>query len=138
MSPDIEKRLKGKEIQPTTMRMLILEYLLKQPSAITLTDLEKSLAPSDRITIYRTLKTFEERGMIHAIEDGTGSTKYAICKEECTIEGHHDLHVHFYCYDCKETICLPKTSIPEVKLPDGYVADELNLLVKGRCPKCTK
>lgn len=138
MNPEIEKRLKAKEIQPTAMRMLVLDYLLDQPSAITLVDLEKGLAPSDRITIYRTLKTFEEKGIIHSIEDGTGSTKYAICKEDCTIEGHHDLHVHFYCYDCKETICLPKTHIPEIKLPDGFVSDELNLLVKGKCQNCSK
>ncbi|MEJ5962930.1 Fur family transcriptional regulator [Pedobacter immunditicola] len=138
MDTDIEKRLKAKGIQPTAMRMLILDYFLKQPSAITLADVETGLAPSDRITIYRTLKTFEEKGIIHSIEDGTGATKYALCKEDCNIEGHHDLHVHFYCHYCKETICLPRTLIPEVKLPDGFLSEELNLLVKGKCPKCSQ
>lgn len=136
MHTDIEKRLKAKEIQPTAMRMLILDYFVKQPSAITLMDLERGLAPSDRITIYRTLKTFEEKGIIHSIEDGTGATKYALCKEDCTAD-QCDIHIHFYCFECKETICLPKSRIAEVKLPDGFLSEELNLLVKGKCPKCS-
>lgn len=137
MDTDIEKRLKAKQVQPTAMRMLILDYFLKQSSTITLMDLERGLAPSDRITIYRTLRTFEEKGIIHSIEDGTGAAKYALCKEDCSIEGHHDLHIHFYCHDCKETTCLPRTLIPEVKLPDGFLSEELNLLLKGKCPKCS-
>lgn len=138
MGPEIEIRLKAKKIQPTAMRMLILDHLQEQQAAITLTDLEKGLAPADRITIYRTLKTFEEKGMVHAIEDGTGATKYALCKDECSVDCHHDLHVHFYCQVCKDTICLPKTSVPEVSLPDGYLSEEFSLLVKGTCPNCLK
>ena len=138
MDPEIEIRLKAKEIHPTAMRMLILDHLLEQQAAITLSDLEKGLAPADRITIYRTLKTFEEKGMIHAIEDGSGATKYALCKEECSVECHHDLHVHFYCQLCKDTICLPKTSVPEVSLPLGYRSEAFSLVVKGTCPNCRR
>jgi Fur family ferric uptake transcriptional regulator len=138
MGPEIAHRLKAKEIQPTAMRMLVLNHLQEQQAAITLTDLEKGLAPADRITIYRTLKTFEEKGVVHAVEDGTGATKYALCMEECNVECHHDLHVHFYCQLCKETICLPKTSVPEVTLPVDYQPESFSLLVKGRCPNCRK
>jgi Fur family ferric uptake transcriptional regulator len=138
MRPEIEQHLKAKAIQPTAMRMLVFDYMMQQQSAMSLTDLERGLAPADRVTIYRTLKTFEEKGLSHAIEDGTGSTKYALCKEECAVECHHDLHVHFYCLVCKETLCLPKTNVPEVQLPQGYQIETYNLLVKGTCPNCLK
>jgi Fur family ferric uptake transcriptional regulator len=137
MSPNIETMLIEKGIQPTAMRMLVLDCLLKQSSATPLTELESELHPADRITIYRTLKTFEEKGMVHAIDDGSGATKYAICVEDCSTTGHHDLHVHFNCNICKQTTCLPNTSVPELKLPEGFVPAELSLIVKGVCPGCS-
>ena len=131
-----EQRLTDKHINPTAMRLLVLEVLLNQTSAMSLSDIEKSLEPADRITIYRTLKTFEEKGMIHSIDDGTGSPKYALCIEDCDANHHHDLHVHFYCTNCKETFCLPDSKIPELSLPVGFSAVEMNLVVKGVCINC--
>lgn len=137
MLKDLEKILTAKEISATAMRLLVLEFLLKQETTISLTDLEKGLDPADRVTLYRTLKTFEEKGLVHSIENGTGATKYALCKEECVAGRHHDLHVHFYCNKCKETFCLPKILIPEVSLPEAYHAEERELIVKGICAKCS-
>ena len=136
INANTEQTLKNKEINPTAMRLLVLDYLLEQSAAVSLSDIERGLAPADRITIYRTLKTFEEHGLAHSIEDGTGVMKYAICIEECDTHAHHDLHVHFYCNNCKETICLPKSKIPEISLPDGFSFQEMNLVVKGVCDRC--
>lgn len=131
-----EQKLNDKNINPTAMRILVLDLLLKQHSAISLSDIEKGLEPADRTTIYRTLKTFEENGLTHAIDDGTGSPKYALCAEECDAHEHHDLHVHFYCTTCRETYCLPDSKIPEVSLPVGFIPIEMDLVVKGVCDKC--
>ena len=136
MKAEVESKLILKQINPTANRMLVLDFMLDQHSAISLSDIEKGLAPTDRVTIYRTLKTFEEKGLVHSIEDGTGIPKYALCVEDCSADGHHDLHLHFYCSSCKETYCLPKTRIPKVKLPDNFKPHEIDLLIKGLCNKC--
>lgn len=136
MTKDIEHRLTEKDINPTAMRLLVLEFLTKQTAAISLNDLEKGMGPSDRITLYRTLKTFEEKGLVHSIEDGTGATKFALCEENCDAGHHHDLHVHFYCNSCKDTFCLPDTKIPEISLPEKFQSTEMNLIIKGICEQC--
>ena len=133
----LEHRLKDKQIRPTAMRLLVLETLQKQASAVSLQDLEAAFEKADRITLFRTLKTFEEKGLVHRIEDGSGSAKYALCADACTEEHHHDLHVHFYCHNCQETFCLPKSKVPDVPLPERFKAEEVNLLVKGVCGNCT-
>jgi len=138
MNNNTEQKLTAKNINPTAMRLLVLDSLLKQHSAVSLSDIEKSLEPADRITIYRTLKTFSEKGLIHIIDDGTGSPKYALCVEDCDANQHHDLHVHFYCLSCKETFCLPNSKIPEVALPADFTPTEMNLVVKGICSNCKK
>ena len=138
MKIQVEQKLVGKNINPTAMRILVLEQLLQQNSAISLSDIEKNLETADRTTIYRTLKTFEQNGLIHIIEDGTGTPKYALCVEECSTHEHHDTHVHFYCNSCKETFCLPDHKIPNISLPSGFTSAEMNLVVKGICEKCSE
>jgi len=133
-----EQKLANKNINSTAMRVLVLNLLSEQNTAISLSDIEKGLAPADRITIYRTLKTFEEKGLVHIIDDGTGSPKYALCPDECDSNEHHDLHVHFNCITCKETFCLPDSKIPDITLPNKFSSLEMNLVVKGICDKCAK
>ena len=136
MDVELEKKLSAKEIKPTAMRLLVLQYLYEQSHAVSLTDIELAFVRSDRVTLYRTIKKFVEQGLTHAIEDGSGVTKYALCQDECEEGLHHDLHVHFYCNKCKETYCLPKTRIPEVRLPEHFKQEESNLLIKGVCARC--
>lgn len=138
MNNSLETVLLTKQIIPTAMRLLVLEYLLQQTVAVSLQDLERDFEHADRITLYRTLKTFEEKGLVHNIKDGKGTTKYALCTEACSSGEHHDLHLHFNCTRCGETFCLPKTKVPEVTLPNRFQLEELNLTTKGICDKCNR
>lgn len=137
MNKNLELKLLSKKIKPTTMRLLVLEQLMERSRAISLTELENSFEKADRITLYRTLKTFEKNKLIHSINDGTGVSKYALCMEgcECNLE---DLHVHFHCISCKETFCATQTSVPKVQLPDNFELLEINMVMKGFCGDCKK
>ena len=137
MNETLENILSSKAINPTAMRLLVLEYLLSRSAAVSLNDLENDFQHSDRITLYRTLKTFEENGLVHSIKDGTSKTKYALCADACRNNRHFDLHLHFYCTACKETFCLPKTNIPEISLPDKFILEDLKLTAKGTCDRCS-
>ena len=136
MLVNIENTLESKGIRPTAMRLLVLDYLLQQTAAVSLNDLETYFHRSDRVTLYRTLKTFEEKGLVHKIEDGSGSVKYARCADDCLTHAHHDLHVHFNCKVSGGTFCLPKSRIPEIPLPEKFQAEEINLVMKGVCGDC--
>ena len=138
MLKNLETDLLSKGIRPTAMRLLVFDYLLHQKSAVSLNDLEVNFEKSDRITLYRTIKTFQEKGLVHQIDDGTTSIKYALCSSNCSAQVCLDLHLHFYCRQCNKTFCLPKTRIPEIQLPEQYQAEEINLTVKGLCSNCTQ
>ena len=138
MSKELENILIAKQITPTPMRVMVLEYILKQTTAISLSDLEKEFQHSDRTTLYRTAKTFEEKGMIHDIKDGNEETKYALCQEDCKVGIHYDLHLHFYCTSCKQLMCLPKENMPEIKLPNNFQLQEVSFVARGICDNCNK
>ncbi len=128
--------LTQKNVRPTAVRLLVLKYLGKQSVATSLTDIENNFDRSERTTLYRTLKTFEENGIVHKIDDGSGIAKFALCETECNCELETDLHLHFHCNNCGETQCLTNQKIPHISLPKGYLAMDANLVLKGICSKC--
>ena len=134
---EIDKKLTEKEVRPTAMRSLVYQQLAKQNTAVALTDIELTFTKADRTTLYRTIKTFEEKGIVHQIDDGTGISKYALCEPGCNCEIENDLHLHFHCNNCDKTVCLTEHKIPQISLPDGYVAEDVNLVVKGICSDCS-
>jgi Fur family ferric uptake transcriptional regulator len=134
---NIEKLLKSKGVRPTAMRMLVYKFMLQKEVALTLTNIENAFYKVDRTTLYRTLKTFEQNGIVHQIDDGTGISKYALCEQGCNCDIKNDLHLHFHCTSCNETICLTDHKIPQIKVPSGFVSENVNLVIKGICDKCS-
>lgn len=135
-SIEAAKSLEAKEIRPTAMRILIYKLLNKSNKALALSDLENAFSNSERTTLFRTLKTFEEKGVVHQIQDGSGILKYALCEPNCNCEFDRDLHLHFHCTICDDTVCLTDHKIPHINLPEGYKAEDANLVIKGICKKC--
>ena len=129
--------LKNFRLRSTPSRQEILHLFLRKDYALSHGDIEKEIRNDlDRVTVYRTLKTFLDRGLIHKVLDDEGSLKYALCNEACATGGHHHNHVHFKCIQCGQTNCLD-VEIPSVKLPKGYKPSELNLLIQGVCDNCS-
>lgn len=118
------------------MRILVYQFIESQTSAVSLKLVEEHFEKSDRTTLYRTLKTFEEKGVVHQIDDGTGTPKYALCQHEHQSEKHSELHLHFHCSNCNETVCLTEHQIPQISLPEHYIPENINMMVKGICYKC--
>ena len=86
----------------------------------------------DRTTIYRTIKLFQEEGIVHQIDDGKAIAKYAISNEK-----NLDLHLHFHCTHCGNTLCLPDKVKPD-SLSEKYEIKDVNLVLKGKKKKCKK
>lgn len=131
------KLLKEKQVKITANRELVLDVFLDHSYALSLADLEELLPWGDRATLFRTLKTFEQKGVIHQIKDGTNSTKYALCHDSCGSFQHLDIHPHFHCQDCGKTICLDKQEIQINSLPKGAQVSEYSLIIKGFCADCS-
>ncbi|KAA9325067.1 transcriptional repressor [Hymenobacter busanensis] len=136
MAHPLEGLLIAKQIAPTAMRLLVLELLQRQPAAVSLADVEQEMEHADRITLHRTLKTFADKGLVHRIEDGSGAVKYALCEEACAPGQHHDLHVHFHCQRCQQTICLPDVAIPSIQVPPAFQVQDMGVVLKGLCDRC--
>jgi Fur family ferric uptake transcriptional regulator len=138
MEQVIRDILKNHNLRTTSCREDILETFLNKEVALSHGDLESKIGDRfDRVTIYRTLKTFLEKGIIHKVLDDEGM-RYALCKERCSEHNHQHDHVHFKCNECGQTNCLENLHVPAVQLPEGYRAQEVNLLIQGLCAACNE
>lgn len=133
-----EHKLKDLSIRKTPIRMEMLEIFLRSAGkALSNRDIELDLEDPDRITVYRTLKTFEQKGLIHQVIDGTGVTKYAICIDDCNDHAHHDEHAHFRCDKCGKTTCFDGAISLPSDIPPGFVIKNAHLVLEGSCADCS-
>jgi Fe2+ or Zn2+ uptake regulation protein len=65
---ELEKTLLEKQINPTAMRLVVLDYLIKQTNAVSLTDMELSLEKTDRVLYTAVSKLLKNMALF------TGST----------------------------------------------------------------
>jgi len=134
----IKQLLKDHSLRLTQSRSDIISIFLEKDVAISHGDIEFAMdGKYDRVTIYRTLKSFLESGLIHKVLDDNGGTRYALCDAACADGDHRHDHIHFKCSSCEETTCLDGVLIPSVNLPEGFRAAESNYLITGVCSKCS-
>lgn len=134
----LNKLLHQHDLRNTAIRRQVLGFFLESEHALSHRMLEDRLSGKfDRVTLYRTLKSFEDNGLIHRVINDDESVQYALCQHKgCEQERHLDNHVHFKCEACGLTYCLDEVKPPAVSLPDNYSARDYQFLIIGTCDQC--
>jgi Fur family ferric uptake transcriptional regulator len=123
-------------IKPTANRIIVAKALAEERRPLTMSELEDRIGSIDKSGIFRTLMLFKEQHLVHVLEDGEG-VRYELChSHDHAVD--NDMHVHFHCEHCGETVCLEDLAIPEMQLPEGFLMQSANFVIKGLCPKCQK
>ena len=131
-----EQSLDNAGVRVTAVRLLIWKTIRNGfHDAFSLADLETVLPTVDRSTLFRNLSVLTEAHLLHEIDDGSGSQKYCVCHIDDT--RHCQGHIHLTCRICHRTFCLTNVKIPPVPLPEGFVQEETEYVVKGICKDCS-
>lgn len=130
--------LKRNQLKHTKQRIRVLEDIWANTTAISQPELEKKLGKEiDRVTLYRILNTYVNKGILHRISDLNGTANYAICSSACSADQHRDEHVHFNCTNCNKVFCLT-TKVPAISITEGFKAETISLIAYGICKECGK
>jgi len=126
--------LQARGLRPSPQRVAIFAYLHHNKSLHPTVDMVyKTLAPNyptlSKTTVYQTLETLYECGLVHKIsEEGEMRFDAEILK-----------HGHFKCTKCNtisDVFYSAKASLPQ---PDpGFLVKETHLYHQGHCPTCRK
>jgi len=124
-------------ISKTLQRLAVLDILLKATSPLsvnTIRQLLETKANIDKVTVYRILSLFRQRGIIREISSAGGGNYF----EMATLE--NPLHPHFSCRNCGAFTCLapmPFTQAQELILSeDDHCIDHIEINISGICACC--
>ncbi len=135
---DLKQSLEEKSIRPTPVRMAVIELLERCSHALSHADIESEFgALFNRVTLYRTLHTLEEKAIIHKVVDDDGVSKFMLSDAG----SHHDEaeheHLHFKCNRCGHLFCLDTTENIHIDLPTGFKLDHIVVNAEGLCDECS-
>lgn len=129
----IENELASADVRITAIRLLVYKEIKRFDSVFSLVDLGNRLPTLDKSTLFRTLRLFLDKKILHEINDGSGFKKYCLCH---SFDVRHMSHVHFTCVSCGSTFCIKDVSVPQIQLPDSFRILDANYVLKGFCSKC--
>lgn len=89
----------------------------------------------DISTVYRTLNSLFEKKLVQRIIIDH-EVKYALASVHPEEGQQRKDHIHFKCSVCDRLFCLKENLVDDFKLPDGFIREENQFLVIGRCDKC--
>jgi Fe2+ or Zn2+ uptake regulation protein len=129
---ELTNELKMKNIRLSHQRLKVLEYLtihLDHPTVDQIyTDLQREIPTLSKTTVYSTLSTLADAGIVRVINIEGNETRYDIRVED---------HGHFKCESCG-TIYDFTADINSLRTGglNHFDIKDKNLYFKGRCPTC--
>lgn len=125
--------LAGAGLRVTPARLLVLQTMEVAQAALSHADIEALLPePLDRVTLYRTLDSCAEAGLLARSVGADRIGRFALLGAE----GRHDRHPHFHCDDCGRVYCLPGRQPRPPAVPEGFAIEGVDMHVHGHCPSC--
>jgi Fur family ferric uptake transcriptional regulator len=125
-------------LRPTRQRLAILHAVAGERRPVTAQELYSRLRVGRRspglATIYRTLRSLSEAGVLRTFPAGEGELAYLLCEP-----GHHH---HLICEGCGRVVEIPSCEVEEwaggVARRRGFVATRHQADIFGLCAACQR
>jgi len=130
------KILKAAKLYCTECRIALLKVLLKADKPLNQDEIAQRLGKNrfDKVTIYRTLESFCEAGLVHKVFMEKRAWHFESA-QDCS---ESQCHPHFTCSNCGDTHCLTEITPLLIKSPHkGFIIRRQQVRLEGLCPACT-
>jgi len=138
MTADMRTMLEDAGIEPTPNRILVLTSLSERSAALTAAEILRYVRARralNKVTLYRILELFVERGL--ALKHSSGDRAFRYC-----LGGKRSgaTHCHAYCRLCGRMECVPaaETAPSLGGLAQSLLADveSVEIRIDGVCGRC--
>ncbi|MBN2813145.1 MAG: transcriptional repressor [Bacteroidales bacterium] len=125
------------KLKKTPVRLGIINALQQSGTPLAEGDIRKALGDIyDRVTFYRSIQTLLLSGIVHRIVADNTTIRYAL-KYNTDGNKRKTDHAHFFCRRCNTVVCLNEVSTRKYKVPEGFIAEQCEVIIKGLCNKCS-
>jgi Fur family transcriptional regulator, ferric uptake regulator len=134
---ELTDRLRLRSRKITGPRQAILDVLRKHASPLTNKEIHAALgkADCDLATIYRTMHTLEDLGLVKRFDFGDGAARFELVPDD-----QHSHHHHLVCTGCSMIVevddCFPSELEQRLAARHGFSGMSHRLEFFGICPKC--
>lgn len=140
MEEKVRHLLSQKDLKVTKVRLLVLNILLQNRAAMSHAEISKIIGEEniDKVTLYRTLNAFVEKGLAHKVATEDRNWLYAVYEENHETHTSED-HAHFVCDECEKIYCFPvdQTSFEiTTQKKQGFKIRSREVRLHGLCPIC--
>lgn len=129
--PKLKDLLASHNIRVSHQRLLILDYLIMNPTHPTADTIYKDLKKIDPVisqaTVYNTLNLLVDHKLVKELDFNMASKRYEFKKIN---------HGHFICESCGLIEDLDVDGIEYPKSLKDYEIDNVEVIYRGVCPKC--
>ena len=129
--PKLKDLLASHNIRVSLQRLLILDYLIMNPSHPTADTIYKDLKKIDPVisqaTVYNTLNLLVEHKLVKELDFNMSSKRYEFKKTN---------HGHFICESCG---MIEDLNVDDIEYPPylkDYEIDNVEVIYRGICPDC--
>jgi Fur family ferric uptake transcriptional regulator len=127
-------RLEQSPLRHTKTREAILEVMVKRHGPFSAEELKDAVKGQklDTVTVYRTLASFEQAGLVRRCDFGDGVSRYEF---QCEHEHHH----HIICRSCRKIENIDDCTIQELEQmvkKKGFAEITHTLEFFGICKAC--
>ncbi len=132
---DLRGLLSSQGLRITEQRMVVLRELATLSIPVSHPELTERLSGSslDRATIYRTLISLSDAGLLIRTRLGDSVLRYELPRGG---QVKHGTHPHFVCTDCGDVTCLPDGAVTlRGDVTYNLVAD---VQLRGVCVGCSR
>lgn len=128
-------------LKATATRIKVLDTLIQAGVALSHNDIQLRMPeiPIDKVTLYRTLNSFEKCGLVHKVANEERNWLYAFYKNPGESREEPHGHAHFICEKCDRIYCLAIESdnkVPSLKKSSDFLIKSYEYRVHGVCPAC--
>lgn len=120
------------KVRASVHRLAVLRYVVDKRTHPTADEIYTSVSadfPSlSRATVYNSLHTLADNGILRELEIEAGSTRYDFALQPP--------HGHFICKCCRRIYDMEIPGDLGAVVADGFLAHSVDLYAKGICPEC--
>lgn len=135
-APDFRELCQQHGLAVTHQRQVIFDALAKMPDHPSPEDVyarvKKAVPSMSLATVYKTLHTFVEHGMLRELSPHHGSMR---------VDWNTASHHHLICTRCKKVVDIEDEALDEIqvrrKLPKGFRVERVAVEIQGLCEKCS-
>ncbi len=130
--------LKSLGIHITRCRIAVFKMFYHHNEALPTSYINKYFLGSiDRISVYRALKTFIQKGILLRIPNTEGEIRYMLMQNNTSNSVICKTQVaYFLCTCCEQMKMLDEPVFQQFQLPENINANQCYFLIEGTCKSC--